>query len=160
MNFDQIVRELKKLDLDVKKTRKGGSKYIDIEFKRDNSIIICNLSLEFELNLSTNHRIHSTIREEIKDQNFTLTIEPNNQTEFFNIVKELKTTDTSFKQIRNKKQIVETEKDIKKLEIQLKDTRFRLGERKLWLKTLEGKINSTERKKAMSELVIKIKNEF
>ncbi len=149
MNYDQIVRELKKLGLNVDDWRDGGSKGMRIEFERVNTMVYGSMTLSFELNYSKDHRFGSSIREEKEGQHFTPHIEVSNQTEFFQIIKELYTTETPFLQIRNKKIIKETEKEIGKLETQFKDIDFRLNERKLWLASLKGEISKEEKKEQM-----------
>ena len=153
MNYDQIIRELKKLGLEPVENRHGGSKGINIEFRRGNSQIYGSMTLSFELNYSKDHRFGSSIREEKEGQRFTPHIEPANQTEFFQYIKELHTTDTPFLQIQNKKWIKEAEKEIEKLDKQFKDVDFRLNERKLWLMSLKGEISKEEKKERMKELI-------
>ena len=156
MNYDQIVRELKNLNLDVNETRSGGSKYIELNFKRGNSQIYAHMSLKFELNYSKDHRFNSAIREEYEGQQYSPIINPNNQTEFFQLIKELKTTNKPFKQIKNMKAIKETEKTVKKLETQFKEIDQRLNERKTWLAYIKGEITREQRSKIMKENRIRI----
>ena len=157
MNYDQIVRELKKLGLNVDDWRNGGSKGIRIEFERVDTMIYGSMTLSFELNYSKDHRFGSSIREEKEGQRFTPHIEPANQTEFFQYIKELHTTDTPFLQIQNKKWIKEAEKEIEKLDKQFKDVDFRLNERKLWLMYLKGEISKEEKKERMRELIKRVR---
>lgn len=157
MNYDQIVRELKNLGLEPNDVRNGGSKYINLNFERDNSYIYGSMSLDFERNYSKDHRFSSSIREEKEGHRFTPYIEPNNQTEFFQIIKDIYTTNIPFLQIKNRKMIKETEKEIKKLEDQFNDVDFRLNERKLWLTLLKGEISREEKKKKMKELLKRIR---
>ncbi len=155
MNYDQIIRELKKLNLEVEELAHGGSKGINVSFNRKNSKIIGSITHEYKGGYTGGTSFHSNIYREVEGGRGRMNIQPNNQTEFFNIIKELKTTNIPFKQIANRKMIKEAEKTIEKLTSQFKDVRFRLGERKLWLKYLKGKIDSKEKKEALRKLVIK-----
>lgn len=152
MNYDQIVRELKKLGIEVEESRHGGSSSLSVKFNRKNSEIDGRMDLEFVLNGPM--RFYSTIYETEKGKVHHINVQPNNQTEFFNIIRELKITNKKLLLIRNMKNIKEAEKEVEKLTKQFKDVRFRLGERKLWLKYLKGKIDNKERKETLRKLVI------
>ncbi len=155
MNYDQIIRELEKLGIKVDESRHGGSKGFDISFNRKNSKVTGSITHEYKGGYTGGTSFHSNIYEEVNDRGRVLgTIQPNNQTEFFNIIKELKTSNTPFREVRNRKMIKQAENTIKKLTIQFKDVRFRLGERKLWLKGLKGEINRKDKNEAIRKLVI------
>jgi len=155
MNYDQIVRELKKLEIELVEQKSGASKRLIVKFNRKESTIEGNMNLTFILNRSKDFEFNSAIYEEPKILNRRrVVMNPRNQTEFFNVIKELKTTNTSLRLISRREDIEEVEKEIKKLTTQFKDTRFRLGERKVWLKYLKGRIDMAGRKEVLKKLAI------
>jgi len=154
MNYDQIIRELKKLGLEPVETGRGANKHIFISFRRKDSKIEGSMSLEFVLNQSKMD-FHSSIYEEETGKKHHMLMRPKNQTEFFKIIKELKTTNKKLLIIRNRESIIEAKKEVEKLTKQFRDVRFRLGERKLWLKLLKGEIDRKEMNIAIRKLIAK-----
>jgi hypothetical protein len=114
------------------------------------------MDLTFELNYSKEFRFFGTIRKEYEGQKYVPNIQPSNQTEFFHLVKELKTTNAPFLEIKNRKLIKEAEKEITKLEKTFKEIDHRLNERKTWVAYLKGEITKEERSQKNKENRIRI----
>jgi len=159
MNYDQIIRELEKIGITPIISRHGGSKGFDISFNRKNSRIEGSVTFSYRGGYTGGYDFHSNIYEEVDGNKFINKMNPNNQTEFFKIIKELKTTNISLDLIRNRKMISETEKKIEKLTEQFRETDYRLNERKSWLGYLKGEITRKEQSKINRENRIRIYGE-
>lgn len=159
MQWDQIIRELKKLGLKPIISKKVNRETIKITFKTKHGKIEAYMMKDWEAGtgrIGDKNIFNANISERKEGKVHPMSVHPNNMNEFYKIVAELKTTGVSLREIYNRENIIKTKKEIKKIQYEFNRMKFELFDRKSYLKYLEGKITRKEYNKEINDFYKKI----